>query len=300
MFIDLIFSDQQIITIECFDHAAIKEWFDALYQEQSLNGKLYKTKSKKYLTQQQISNSWNNIQQSLEDLKKYNFTIPNRIPTIWNGNQSELNYLHRFFTHNTLWRNENSDQPNPFDKDFIFPQNLDVVEWERIMSTINESVHILEKVSVHTDNSKIVDNNFPVEDLALTFDPALSWCYFSKDTILHNYNYWQYCDQDNLVTLSRTILGKCLLQSFYDDDDPNDKDCTGRNVSNGNLSIDYLGSRKKIYFSDIFKNWIEKHKLTLTDLPLEFVIGKINHIPKDLIKDQKQTIKIQFRYHKRI
>jgi hypothetical protein len=296
MFIDLIFSDQQIITIECFNHPAIKEWFDTLYQQKPLNGKFYKTKSKKHLTQQQISKSWNNIQQCIEDLKKYNYTVPNNISNTWNRNQSELNYLHRFFTHNTLWKNESSDQPNPFDKDFIFPRNLDIAEWERIMSDINESVHVLEKVSDHTNNSRFVDTNFPIEDLALDFDPTLPWCHFSKDAVLHNYNYWQYCDQDNLVTLARTILGKCPLQSFYDDDDPTDKDCTGRTVSNGNLFIDHLGTKKKIYRSSMFKNWAETHNFTLDTLPLEFVIGKINHIPNHLVQNTSQYIKVQFRY----
>lgn len=297
MFIDLIFLDQKIITIECFEHAAIREWFDTLYQKDSLNGKFYKTKSKNYLTQQQISNSWNNIQHSLEDLKKYNFTVPDCISEHWNGNQTELNYLHRFFTHNILWRNEKSDRPNPFDKDFIFPENLDVIEWNSILNTINASVHILEKVSNHTNNSSFVDANFPIEDLALDFTPTLPWCYFSRNTILHNYNYWQYCDQDNLVTLSRTILGKCPLQSFYDDDDPNDQDCTGRLLSNGNLFIDYLSVKKKIYRSDVFKTWAESHNFTLDTLPLEFVIGKINHIPDELIQNSRQNIKVQFRYH---
>jgi hypothetical protein len=49
---------------------------------------------------------------------------------------------------------------------------------------------------------------------------------FDDIDLEQNYSFFNY-NQSNLVVLDRSILGKCILQSFYDDDDPTAEDCTG-------------------------------------------------------------------------
>ena len=68
-----------------------------------------------------------------------------------------------------------------------------------------------------------------------------------------------------------------MLQSFIDDDNPTADDCTGRLGSHGGfvVELDSLYSRKTVYQSDQFLQWISKYGLSAENLPYDFPIGYI-------------------------
>jgi hypothetical protein len=118
--------------------------------------------------------------------------------------------------------------------------------------------------------------------------------HFTNEEILHNYTYFDYCHYPNLVCLGRTILGKCLLQSFYDDDDPRDKDCTGRTCSNGTLILDRDNNKRSVYHSKEFSNWLKFYHLDLKKIPLEFPIGYALNFTQEFNFSTTETIYFSF------
>jgi hypothetical protein len=84
------------------------------------------------------------------------------------------------------------------------------------------------------------------------------------------------------VLLDNSILGKSILQSFYEEDDPTCKDCTGRQGSYGGFIITQSDNRKQIYRSHKFISWCEKYNLLTNRIPYEFAIGRAIHIPGNI------------------
>ena len=109
-----------------------------------------------------------------------------------------------------------------------------------------------------------------------------------------NYKFFEY-DYKYTVRLDRSILGKCVLQAFEENDDPNAKDCTGRLGSFGGFFIDTNNNLKKLYKSDKFRNWCNRHGRQLDKLPLEFVIGYVEQFSDTPESYQsKQLAKLTF------
>jgi hypothetical protein len=96
-------------------------------------------------------------------------------------------------------------------------------------------------------------------------------------------------NRQNLVLLDQSILGKCVLQSFIENDDPTQDDCTGRLGSFGGFFIDLNDNRKKIYKSTQFKDWIKSYNMT--NIPYEFPIG---YVESDQFKEFSLRYKDSF------
>jgi hypothetical protein len=270
-----------------FDNKTTTKWFDHCsklnsvgYYRGFINRRLF---SIEHCSAEQLSNLWNTILNTIDQLTKLGYNFPYQIPREFDRNQSTLNLLHRFFTYNAMWYHDNAADSsilNPFDSEFILPNEMTYVEWLSIIDPINDSVHEIENETIPTDNKKLIANNLKIttvysvpanrnpEDL----DP---WLPFTEEDQQHNYTYFD-CELP-LVVLDRSILGKCVLQSFYDDDDLNAKDCTGRLGSYVGFCIDLTDNRKKIYRSQEFKTWIDKHNRSIESLPLEFSIGYVDN-----------------------
>ena len=160
---------------------------------------------------------------------------------------------------------------NPYDAEFKFPQNLNYKQWHDIIDNINVAVHELEKTIQIPSDIHIHHLQFLLKNHNET-----KWHKFTEYDYLHNFKYFDMKEKyDNLVLLDRSILGKCVLQSFMEDDDPCAKDCTGRLGSLGGFVIETDDNRLKIYKSNKFIDWCKRHELTVDDLPLEFPIGFI-------------------------
>jgi hypothetical protein len=278
MHIKITYSPTQSILIKLFDRPAINDWFikyssaEIIYQQcwvdQDNNSMLRSTE----LAQQPnyVSDNWNSIKMTLRSLYDLNFKIPFEIPEDFDYNQKTLNKFHRFFTYNILWHFEKDLVQNPYDPDFT--TDLDLSQWHSLLNNMNVAIHSLEFVTP-TEHKKILEK-YPGNFLwfGSLNRPLETPLIFDKLAYQENYRYFDY-DQHPLVLLDGSILGKSVLQSFLDGDDPTCKDCTGRSLSHGGFIIDLNTSRKQIYTSTEFRSWAKSYDLK--DMPLEFPIGYV-------------------------
>lgn len=285
MKLHIIFQDKSFIEIILFQNDAVTKWFKH-FQKFTSNKNYYRLgheHSSRWINQSSgvIDQDWNEIQSAISELESLGYQLPWSIPTTFDFQQKTLNQLHRFFTYNVLWYHElynNPTKQNPFDPQFKLPPDINFQQWLGIVSRINTSVHNLEHFTVPHENKTFICNQYPLSFLA--FFPIRSdtdldpWLVFTEEEQVHNFT--DYFANDSLqVILDRSILGKSVLQSFYENDDPNAHDCTGRLGSYGGFEIELDQNKKQIYQSDQFIQWAASHGRTVESLPLEFPIGYI-------------------------
>lgn len=277
MHIKIIYSPTQSVLIKLFNRPAITDWFLKCsnakidYQQGWIDRENNSIVCSTEFTQKPnyIVDNWDCIKTAFQSLKDLNFRIPFEIADEFDNTQSTLNKLHRFFTYNILWHVEKESVQNPYDPNFT--TDLDHSEWGTILEKINIAVHSLEFVTV-TEHKKIL-KKYPLNFLwfGRCNSPVIP-IEFDQLAYQENYRYFEY-DQHPLVLLDGSILGKSILQSFLDDDDPTCKDCTGRTLSHGGFVIDLNTSRKQIYESTEFLSWANSYNLK--NMPLEFPIGYV-------------------------
>lgn len=178
-------------------------------------------------------------------------------PSISLVDHCSLNHVHRFFTHNQQRCNVREFGPD-------FDYNLVML----MLDQLNIHVHELENYIPRGPDDIVVDQ---IEEIKLYHNSQ----YGTTDWIdLTDYQQY-HSDQHYDVILSSEILGKTLLQSYLDQDDPTDWDTSGHHGSAGALQIAYLPTRQKIYQSDSFKQWLERHGANPAELKYDFPIGNI-------------------------
>jgi hypothetical protein len=310
------------VDIELFQNSAVNKWF-TYYQKLSLEN-FYDAIPVRHsicydpLDPDKIKEHWKTIVDSLEQLRNLGYKLPWQMPQEFDGKQSTLNVLHRFFTYNSMWFFESKNLPNPFDPNFKpgqkilnpfdpnfgLPKKINFESWTRLIDPINKSVHALESTTDLTDNKQFICKQLPLPGIHVLqsnmFHPDKqfleedqTWLSFTEEEQQINYTYF---DSDlPLVILDSAILGKCVMQSFAEDDDFTAKDCTGRLGSYGGFWIDLTDNRKQIYQSDYFKKWLEKH-FYVWGVPLEFPIGYVKNYQEVLqwINKDLKFEKIEF------
>ena len=118
-----------------------------------------------------------------------------------------------------------------------------------------------------------------------------TWLEFTIEDQVHNFNEYMALESP-LVILDGSILGKSVLQSFYENDNPNAQDCTGRLGSYGGFIIELDDHRKNIYRSKEFISWAQSHNRAFNSLPLEFPIGYIPDFKNQCRKTLLQKMNI--------
>ena len=195
------------------------------------------------------------------------------LPTEFTHDQNLLNKLHRYYTDNAKVVDQNSE---------LF----------RNVSKINYCVHELESYTINRYAGTGYHSHlwFHVRENPVPIDCWVNLEEHEKE----NYNFFNY-DYKYTVRLDRSILGKCVLQCFEENDDPNAKDCTGRLGSYGGFFIDTDNNLRELYQSDKFVSWCKSHGNEVKEMPLEFVIGNVERFsdePKNYV--HKTLSKINF------
>lgn len=279
MNIKLKFLNDDYILINLFNNTAVEKWFNK-YSKIYNNSNCIASPS--IYTQQRMpinqEEQWNIIKNVLIELKNIGYKKLPKIPYIFDGNQKILNRLHRFFTYNVLWAHDvfykDSTERNPFDPTFKLPVNYTYNMWWELLDQINTSVHFLERIT-NTNNHREFVNAHPLKSLEIYLDDFnRDWLEFDINEQKNNYTFFDH-QYETLVCLGGSILGKSLLRSFYDKDNPLLKDCTGRFGSFGDFFIENVQNRKLIYNSPLFKQWI--NDWGVKDLPYEFTIGYVSN-----------------------
>jgi hypothetical protein len=304
MQIKVWFNNDKSVDIELFQNAAVTKWFtyykkfsesdfyNAIAVDQAIQHKSWDAVT--------IENHWQAILDTFDQLRDLGFKLPWSVPQEFDGKQSTLNNLHRFFTYNSMWFTDCKNLPgpwdanfkpgqkiaNPFDPDFILSKDVDYESWLKLIDPINRAVHGLENYAELTSNKQFVCEQLPLPGIHVMQSSILqrgdfaaetnSWMLFTEEEQQVNYSYFDY--DLPLVILDQSILGKCVMQSFVEDDDFTARDCTGRLGSYGGFWIDLTDNRKKIYQSDVFDHWLAKH-FFVWGIPFEFPIGHVKNYP---------------------
>jgi hypothetical protein len=178
-------------------------------------------------------------------------------PDIGTVDHNTLNHVHRFFTHNQQRCNVRK-----FGSDFDYDSVMSMLD------SVNTHVHDLE---VFLPRGPVDMPVSQIEEIKLYHPTHYGTTDWVDLTDYHQYHSDQHYD----VILSSEVLGKTLLQSYLDQDDPTDWDTSGHYVSAGGLQIAYLPTRRQIYQSDSFKNWLYKYNADPNGLKYDFPIGNI-------------------------
>ena len=249
------FENNHHILIELFENTTMEKWFDHFFKAN--NNCSYKFNDQNVYIDNQ-ARAWPTIINAIAKIKEMGFDVPIEVPDNFNYSQQLLNELHRFYTTNAEW----SEKQNK--------------KYFDLISEINLAVHVLEQ---HTDiqvNKTFTESISPAFfHFQLNEEPKTHWLNFSNEDQKLNYTYFDY-DYDYIVKLDRSILGKCVLQSFEEHDDPREKDCSGRLGSFGGFWIELDKNVKKIYESQKFIDWCLEYKCDYKKLPLEFPIGYVS------------------------
>jgi hypothetical protein len=296
------------INIELFDIPVVRHWYHTFKNKTVDNNAFwYSMVNYNPLVDQYrdlIEHNINEIHQAKKQLESLGYTWPANIryPEINDTiiNQSVLNDLHRFFTNNWRWYIDDGQlihgYPNPYDPAFVPPPNFAEVGWIAIIDRINLAVHELENFAVPEPTKQfIIDNQLSVDVLHIN-SKLNQRMRFSIEEYHHNFNF-DLDDDSYPVILPNEVLGKCIMLSFSDNDNPNEVDVWGRQEAQIDFYIDLNKNRRKIYRSDVFKHWAESHIRSVQSLPLEFAIGRVQELPlpiEEFYKNDYHVLGINF------
>jgi len=261
------------IIINLFDNTTIKKWFDYVSNKNYTYSQVFEqTPSPK--EEVNVKAEWNKIENTISYLKTMGFQINFTLSSEFDYHQSTLNNLHRFFAYNMMWYDNNESIPNPIDPNFKLV-DISKDQWHQIIDVINEAVHNLEKTATLTTNALSISPPTCFLSYHPNKDRDIDWLQFNETDIKKNYEYFNNIHCQYLVVLDRSILGKCVLQAFSDDDDLSAADCSGRIGSHGGFTIVDNTRLQQIYQSPKFKEWVASFNLNVNSLPYEFPIGYV-------------------------
>jgi hypothetical protein len=289
MQLKLIFPNNHV-TITLKQHPTIEKWFNFFQDLTSRQPDYYRmffSDESRYVRDKSFVNfaqHWKTLLDSFEILRESGYQIPFVLPSEFDFNQKTLNTLHRFFTYNCEWWYRQATEPNPFDKTFIPPPGWDFSHWYSIIGPINESVHNLElctptdtKQMYRVSKGESLLPSWIINNPASVTGELIRTCYLPFDSYDQSFNYEPMdFSRGAPVTLNSSILGKCMLQSYFEEDDPTAQDARGREGSYGGYCIHLNKKRQEIYQSDHFRQWAAGYGRTVESLPLEFQIGYVS------------------------
>ena len=175
------------------------------------------------------------------------------------------NSLHRFFTHT---------QRKVFD--MLDPARMYLYDQETIslrdrtnllLEDVNEYVHRVER---YLPPSAV---ELPMNDVNIIYDSnaiGKGWWQILPE--------WrQYHTKDHAdVILGSQILGKTIIKSYIDGDDPNDWDTTGHYANFGAIKLQLGPTRRQdIYDSEDFHKWLGDHGLSYDTAWFDFPLGNV-------------------------
>lgn len=290
--IKLKFDNQQTIVINLLDIPVVQRWANFAKNLDFISSDIIPQPQLEITKLINLTEKWQRLVNAV-DLMKTKYKINSEVlsmPSQWNHDQQLLNRLHRFFTYHCELTNKKLSVPSKYDPSFQTPdEDKKIRELFFDIDEINDAVHKLETSSIPEYTCQyFIDNNLSCNSLII--DQVISrdqYCAdipkidFTEEEIKHNYNFDLTKEKEFPVVLGRNILGKCVMQSFFENDDPTEFDCTGRIGSFGSFFIDLDWNRKKIYQTSMFNDWCLRWNLDINNLPLEFQIGWVESFSID-------------------
>lgn len=296
MHFEFVFPDETIILpIELVDNPGVLAWvdhFDGYQTHATIHDHLYVPEIN--VTNEDVYDlPRQRCLVALTALAEQNFVYTGPVPTAPEQVDANcLNQLHRYFTHqqqevnNTIGRLSQKNQ----DPNKLIPG---LVETEKLLQDLNTCVHDMEAYCKRAPANIAVSQ---IEEIKL-YHPndhgTAVWFNLEQYRQFHNAEHHD-------VILSSEVLGKTLLQSYIDQDDPADWDTSGHHSSAGGVQILLDQSRQMIYHSQDFQDWLRKHNADelYYDFPIGNVLDKsaLERITQLLTHNRTNTYKVI--YHK--
>jgi hypothetical protein len=229
-------------------------------------------------------------QDQVSKLDSHGYTYNGPFPSSVDGiNRDFTNQLHRFFTHTqqlvnvVLWPELSAERHAA--------KKYEITSW---LQELNDQVHLIELYLR------------PIPEMS--FLESFGEIYLSDDPAYTNADWWnlatehrQYHSAEHAdVIFGPQILGKTLLRSYLDGDNPNDWDTSGHYLNLGSLLIQ-TGPiyRQEIYNSEDFKNWLSKWGMTAENTYYDYPVGNVKN--KELLsalvnrlKNNRKPIDIRY------
>lgn len=237
-----------------------------------------------------VESSWGEILTHLAKYKDLGVKLLREVPNEFDFRQDTLNYLHRIFTYSMQLINgfiTKNQEEFPFTADYTIPRlskdyDTNIEEIYKIIEPINSAVHGLEKFTIPTLGAHALQTTNKIPSIYIKNSGGNDRNAFEVDWYdieenghyFRNFNFMKY-PQPHLVCLSDTILGKSVLKSYKDYDNPSLSDCTGRKMTDGSFLIYPNRCLHDLYESDGFTSWLDKHNMDINETPLELAIGHV-------------------------
>lgn len=267
MKIQFTFPNQQIdLHIQLIDNPTARQWADHFYGYQA-QANLQNFSTAMPYDAGIVKKCLDDINDLLDELAAFDYAchLP-RVGHIDHIDRAFTNRLHRFFTHTqSLVTIIQWPDLRPFSQEQD-ARRVKLTDW---LQQLNENIHTIERYMppVH---------QFPdsYQELYICAECGSDKEWWNIDENLRTYHSKQPAD----VILGSQILGKTLLRSYLDGDDPNDWDTSGHHTNNGCIQILFDQTRQEIYNSQDFKLWLRSHgvdpELAFYDFPIGNVIDK--------------------------
>lgn len=262
MRIEFRFPDKTInLFVKLRDNPAVNSWAEHFLDgSTSVNASLHDFQDRYNDDGNIIDQQISALNQILNVLDTIGFHYTGSRPTsAADLSHDHTNAIHRFFTHNQDLVNH---------QDLIDKEN--VTGW---LQKVNDIVHLLEILNPNRAIDTRLISPGAVPDIQLTNHPEFNeqgWWEMTKD--MKQYHSREPAD----VILGHQILGKSILRSYFDQDNPNDLDTSGIHCNNRELFIPvHRNARKEIYDSMHFRNWVASHGQDPDAINYDFPIGDI-------------------------
>jgi len=284
------------IHVECRNTPTINRWYEAakdLYLKSIDLSHVQLIKSpgvpaKDIILIENLYNTLTRTFNQLDSMLLFNMFKP--YSDTYTFDQQWCNKIHRYFTTLVKYRKFEIDGAEAYtEKNELTSLIL------KKLHIINDLIHKLEKYNFTSQRLKYRKQH---HSLWISPHNLLSSAIDGSDTNLKwhefleaDFQYHELITEYNVIFLSE-ILGKSLLQSFFDDDDPNYFDTSGHTGWYGGFEIILNDTRQKIYKSDDFNNWLSKHNIPEQNKKLkgDYPIGKV--IDTNFNPNKFQNIKI--------
>lgn len=267
-----------------------KEWFEFFADLKSKKNDLYGFQTSliyypNHIIQLNLKSEWKILHQQIKILKEMGLNIPFDLPKKFPYDQRIHNKLHRIFTYSHEWYTKNfslntntileAHEPNPIDEQFL-PKNVDM--FLDAINKINIYVHRTEYFN-RTAGKSFIEKNIKQKPDFYLWTKTHVWkdenTWYDELTKSMNKLQSRYLDSQCDVIMSEEIQGKSYLRAFIDNDDPTQRDVSGRCGSFGSFIIESTDNRRKIYESEQFNKWLSRYGILKESLQLEWPLGKV-------------------------
>lgn len=274
MVITFEFPDQPIdLVIHLLDNPGVQSWANTVLSvPRTAQGFISSNTVPRRYNQEVIETHLEICVKEVKELAKFGYEYPKKMPvTPADINRSWCNSLHRFFTHTQQTVNVRDMSRMPSELSTLLRNTLTAS-----LQNLNDAIHAIE---VYLPPDIDYEPKFSFDEIYCSEEPAFDdpgW--WRMDDAHRQYHSSQHAS----VIFGPQILGKSIIRSYLDGDNPNDWDTTGHYSNNGSLLIQVSDFRQRVYNSDSFKQWLDRWGMTPEQVTYDYPVGTIQD--QDLVQ----------------